>query len=98
MEGELILPASPAELQTRQTFAELKPGDRIEVTHEVKVGLKRWPTVTVGTVVETERRRQGLHNRRNFDDKVFADMIILTKDDGSLTTLAVDEFTQIRVL
>ena len=31
------------EEQTRTLFAELRAGDRIEITHEVKVGLRRWP-------------------------------------------------------
>ncbi len=80
-------------------FEELQPGDRIEVVHEVKVGSsKTWMTETVGTVDHTERRRQGLHYRRNPDDKVFADMIVLTRDDGELTTVTMDEFTQLRRL
>ena len=63
---------SATEAATRQLFSELKPEDRVELTHEVKVGLKRWSTRTAGTVVRTERRRHGLHFRRNLDDKVFA--------------------------
>jgi ribosomal protein L19 len=83
----------------RQLFEELRPGDRIEVTHEVKVGSsKTWTTKTVGTVVNTERRRQGLHFRRNPDDKVFADMIILQREDGEQTTITMDEFTELRRL
>ncbi len=85
--------------EARQLFEELRPGDRIEVTHEVKVGSsKTWTTKTVGTVVNTERRRQGLHFRRNPDDKVFADMIILKRGDGEQTTITMDEFTELRRL
>ena len=85
--------------KARQIFAELKPGERIEVRHEVKVGSsKTWTSTTVGTVVRTERRRQGLHFRRNVDDKVFADMILLKRDDGELTTITMDEFTELRRL
>ncbi len=84
---------------SRQLFTELKPGDRIEVEHQVKVGSsKTWTTLTVGTVEHTERRRQGLHFRRNRDDKVFADMIVLRRDDGELTTITMDEFTELRKL
>lgn len=87
------------EAEARQLFEELRPGDRIEAVHEVKVGSsKTWSTKTVGTVVNTERRRQGLHFRRNPDDKVFADMIILRRDDGEQTTLTMDEFTELRRL
>lgn len=87
------------EIESRRLFSELKPGDRIEVEHEVKVGSsKTWSTKTVGTVVNTERRRQGLHHRRNADDKVFADMIVLKRPDGELTTITMDEFTELRRL
>lgn len=83
----------------RRLFSELKPGDRVEVIHEVKVGSsKTWTSKTVGTVQHTERRRQGLHFRRHPDDKVFADMIVLVRDDGEQTTITMDEFTQLRRL
>jgi hypothetical protein len=82
---------------SRELFGQLRPGDRIEVEHEVKVGsTKTWTTKTAGTVVRTERRRQGLHFRRNPDDKVFADTIVLARDDGELTSVTMDEFTTLR--
>jgi hypothetical protein len=77
-------------------FAELRPGDRVELTHEVKVGLKRWQTTTVGTVVKTERRRHSLHFRRSGDDKVYSDVIVLERESGELTTVTLDEFSQLR--
>ena len=88
-----------ATTDARRVFEELKAGDRIEVTHEVKVGSsKTWTTKTVGTVLHTERCRQGLHFRRNPDDKVFADMIVLKRDDDEQTTITMDEFTEIKRL
>ena len=82
---------------SRKIFSELRPGERVEIEHEVKVGsTKTWTTKTVGTVVNTERRRQGLHFRRNGDAKAFADMIVLKKSDGELTTITMDEFTELR--
>jgi hypothetical protein len=85
---------SDAHTETR--FDELKPGDRVEVEHKVTVGMKTWTTRTVGTVVRTERRRHGLHFRRNLDDKVFSDVILLELPDGELTTVTMDEFTVLR--
>jgi hypothetical protein len=88
-----------SDTEARRVFEVLKPGDRIEVIHEVKVGSsKTWTTTTTGTVMHTERRRQGLHFRRNPDDKVFADLIVLKRDDGEQTTITMDEFTEIRRL
>ena len=90
----------PSETQAEmlRTFASLRPGDRVEVEHEVRVGSRRWRTITTGTVVRTERRRHGLHFRRSVDDKVFSDVIVMTRDDGELTTATLDEFSKIRVI
>ena len=81
---------------TLETFATLQPGDRVEVTHEVRVGFRHWSTRTLGTVVSKDRRRHSLHFRRNFDDKVFSDVLILRRDDGELTTVTLDEFSELR--
>ena len=87
------MPATEA--ATRKLFTELKPGDRVRIDHEVKVGLKIWHTTTEGTVVSTELLRHGLHYRRNGDDKVFSHVIILKRDDGELTTVTIDEFSEL---
>lgn len=83
---------------TLKVFEQLHVGDRVELTHEVKVGFRRWPSRTIGTVEAVERRRHGLHYQRNFDDKVFSDVIVLRRDDGELTTVTLDEFTELRRL
>ncbi|HVX14418.1 MAG TPA: hypothetical protein VHC22_24745 [Pirellulales bacterium] len=86
------------ELTTRDVLNGLQPGDEIEVVHEVKVGLKVWTTRTSGTVEHVTRRRHGLHFRRNRDDKVFSDEVTLRLDDGSVSTLSIDEFTEVKRL
>jgi hypothetical protein len=90
--------ASTVEDKTRRLFGELTPGDRVELVHAVKVGQQTWQTTTVGTVVRTERRRHSLHFNRNWDDKVFSDLVVLRRDDGELTTVTIDEFSQLRRL
>ena len=82
--------------RTLETFASLQPGDRVEITHEVKVGFRNWNTLTIGTVVSKDRRRHSLHFNRNFDDKVYSDILILKRDDGELTTVTLDEFSDLR--
>ena len=82
--------------ETLKVFQQLRPGDRVELTHEVKVGFRKWESVTRGTVLKTERRRHGLHRRRNGDDKVFSDLIVLEREDGERTTVTLDEFSVLR--
>ena len=84
--------------ETLDTFASLQPGDRVEVIHEVKVGFRTWSSRTTGTVVKKDRRRHSLHFNRNFDDKVYSDVLILKRDDGELTTITLDEFSELRKL
>ena len=91
-----IVPSSAAEAASAPIVQPAPAGDRVELIHEVKVGLKRWPARIVGTVERTERRRHGLHFRRSSDDRVFSDLIVLKNDDGSLSTVTIDEFTQLR--
>jgi hypothetical protein len=81
-----------------QTFDQLQPGNRVEVVHEVKVGFRTWSSRTTGTVVSKDRRRHSLHFNRNFDDKVFSDVLVLKRDDGELTTITLDEFSELRKL
>jgi hypothetical protein len=82
--------------ETQRLLRQCNPGDRVEVEHLVTVGLQSWTTKTAGTVVCVERRRHGLHFRRNFDDKVFSDAVVLQRPDGELTTVTLDEFTVLR--
>ena len=84
--------------ETRRLFDELSPDDCVEIEHTVAVGRKSWTTKTAGKVVRTERRRHGLHFRRNFDDKVFSDVILLELPDGELAAVTLDEFTVVRLL
>jgi hypothetical protein len=81
---------------TLRTFQSLQPGDKVELAHQVKVGFRSWTSTTRGTVVRVDRRRHSLHFRRNFDDRVFSDVIVLRRDDGELTTVTLDEFSVLK--
>jgi len=78
-------------------FEALRPGDHVKITQRLKVGLKIWTTSVTGCVERIERRREGLAVKRNFDDKAFADLVVLKKDGavGEETTVAFDEFTHV---
>ena len=87
------------ELESRNLYDQLQPGDRVEVVHGVTVGSSgSWKTTTTGRVLRAERRRHGLHFRRNPDDKVYSDVLILARDDGELTTVTIDEYTRLKRL
>lgn len=84
--------------ESLEVFESLRAGDRVELKHEVKIGFRGWTTTTVGTVVACERRRHGLHHRRQRDDRVFSDVIVLKAESGELSTVTLDEFSDLRKL
>jgi hypothetical protein len=86
---------TPAAGLSQLAFEDLKPGDRVRIEHTVTVGKMQWTATTCGKVLRIERRRHGLHFRRNVDDKVFSDQILLELPDGELTTVTIDEFTTV---
>jgi hypothetical protein len=52
------------------------------------------------TVAKKERRQCGVDSgfTRNWDDKYWFDHLVLRKDDGELTSLTMDEYTQLKHL
>jgi ribosomal protein L34 len=84
--------------QTLKVYESLELGDRVEVQHEVKVGFRKWMATATGTVIKKERRRHSFHYNRNFDDKVFSDILVLRRDAGDLTTVTLDEFSELTKL
>jgi hypothetical protein len=81
-----------------QVYEQIQPGDRVEIRHEVKVGFRKWTSTSMGTVVSKQRRRHCLHFQRNEDDKVYSDVIVLRREDGELTTVTLDEFSDLKIL
>jgi len=89
--------AREARLHVDQRVRVSVEGDHVVITQRIKVGLKVWTTKVTGTVERTERRREGLNVKRSFDDKAWADLIVLKKDGavGEETTVTLDEWTHV---
>ena len=47
-------------------------------------------------MVRKSRERHSLHFRRNADDRVYRDVLVLRREDGELTTVTLDEFTELK--
>jgi len=90
------MPATETEVTSRTLFTKLRSGDKVHVDHTIKVGLASWNKSTTGTVVRTERLRNGLHYKRASDDKVYTDHLTLRLEDGELTSVTMDEYTVLK--
>ncbi len=80
------------------SYQALKPGQRVRITQTVKVGSKSWPATVEGTVRDVQVLVTGLATQRNPDDIVSAATVHFVKDNQELSSVTVDERTQIEVV
>lgn len=78
-------------------YRELRPGQRIRITQTVRVGLDCWTTTLTGTFREAQVLVTGLSTERAPDDIVSVATVHFIKDNGELSSIVVDERTQIEV-
>lgn len=71
----------------------LAPGDRLKVTHTVRVGNKSWTHDAVGTYRGVNALATGVTTDRVPEDDIVVPTLHFTKDNGELTSVALDEHT-----
>jgi hypothetical protein len=76
----------------------LKPGQRIRITQTLRVGLKTWPATVTGTFREVNSLVTGLATDRVPEDDIIIPVVHFTKDNGELSSVALDEHTRIEIL
>jgi len=79
-------------------YDDLKPGQKVKITQTVRVGLRSWPAVVTGTVRDLQTLMTGISTDRAPDDIVAIPTLHFVKDNGELSSVAIDEHTRIEVL
>jgi hypothetical protein len=88
---KILLPTrslSPAQIDL---LVSLKPGDRIKITHTTRVGAKKWQTAVEGVFRHINHLATGITTERVPDDDVVVPILHFTKDNGELSSIAIDE-------
>jgi hypothetical protein len=85
-------PVSPA---LSALLRSLTPGQRIRITQTVRVGQEQWTTTTTGAFRDLRFLATGLSTQRVPDDDVVVVTVHFTKDNGELSSIAVDENTKV---
>lgn len=75
----------------------LRPGARVRVTQQIAARDYAWMSEVRGTVVSYEQKQTGSWFAHARGDKLWLDRLTLRKDDGELTTLVLDEFSNITI-
>lgn len=77
---------------------DLRPGQRVRITQRVRVGKRQWPVVVEGVVRDVQVLVTGLTIERNPDDVVTLATVHFIKDNRELSSVGIDENTQIELL
>jgi hypothetical protein len=84
--------------QLAATVQGLKPGQRIRITHQVRVGLQQWPATVSGVFRSVNYLVTGLSTQRVRADDVVVAAVHFTKDNGELSSVTLDENSKIEVI
>jgi len=98
-------PSQPLLSATRQLdpalsdlLRRLQPGQRIRLTQTVRVGQKQWTTSTTGTFRGIRYLATGLATDRVPEDDIVVITVHFTKDNGELSSIALDEHSKVEVV
>ena len=76
----------------------LQVGQRIRVIQTMRVGAKRWQALAVGVFREINYLATGVTTERIPEDDVVVPVVHFAKDNGELSSIAVDENTVVEKL
>ena len=81
-----------------ELLGKLKPGQRIRITQTVRVGQKQWQTTVLGAFRKLNYLETGLATDRVREDDIIVPTVHFTKDNGELSSIALDEHTEVAVV
>ena len=77
--------------------SQLVPGARVRVTQQIAARDRTWTSEVRGTVVSYDQQPTGSWYAHSKGDKLWLDRLKLRREDGELTTLNLDEYTDIKI-
>jgi hypothetical protein len=87
----------PAEVMS--ILDRLQPGQRIRITHLVKIGSSKTWTLTVeGAFRHVDSLATGLATDRLREDDIVIPVVHFTKDNKEMSSISVDEHTKIEIM
>ena len=77
---------------------QLVPGARVEVIQQIPHRDRTWTNSVRGTILNYQQRQTGSWFAHSKDDKLWLDRLQIQKEDGEVTILNLDEYSQVNVL
>jgi hypothetical protein len=79
-------------------FEDLKPGQRVRVHQMIDRRAGDWHCTVEGVVQAVQTAKTGSWYAHGKDDKLWLRRVRLAKDDGELSTLSVDRWSEIELV
>jgi hypothetical protein len=98
MTSPLLSATRPVAPELAATLEKLQPGQKIRITQTVRVGRRQWTTTVEGTLRQVAYLVTGLSTDRVAEDDIVVPTIHFTKENGELSSIAIDEKTRIELL
>jgi hypothetical protein len=76
----------------------LTTGQKIQITQTVRVGAKKWTTTAVGAFRGVNYLATGVTTERVPEDDIVMPMVHFTKENGEMSSVAIDEHTAISIV
>lgn len=92
---KIVLPTRRLEPAIVELLKSLVPGDKIKLVQSVRVGAKKWTAETSGTFRGLQYLSTGVTVDRVPEDDIVVPTVHFLKDNGELTSIALDENTKI---
>jgi len=94
----LLSSTRPVRPDLADLLRRLRPGQKIRVTQTVRVGQQEWTATTTGTFRDVRYLATGLSTDRVPEDDIVVPTVHFTKDNGELSSIAIDEHTRIEAV
>jgi hypothetical protein len=76
----------------------LQPGQHIRVVQAIRVGAKKWQATATGVFRNLNYLATGVTTERVPEDDVVVPIVHFAKDNGELSSIAIDENTVIEMI
>ena len=70
----------------------------MRVTQQIAARHYAWASAVEGVVVDYAQKETGSWFAHAKDDKLWLDRLVIRKDDGEITTLNLDDYSNVQVL
>ena len=92
---KIVLPTRRLDPAQVELLRALKPGDKIKVIQTVRVGAKKWLAEATGEFRGIAYLETGVTTERVKEDDLVVPVVRFAKSNGELTSISIDENTQI---